>query len=78
MKCIPTTWYLATDMQYHWISLLAVIALLKNLKFGLFVNALYILGFVCISIVLIFINDFPPGFVNTSRGYLQKIQQKSN
>ncbi len=68
-KCATHTWYLATDMQYHWISLIVIIALHKNIKFGLIINLLIIIMFSVITSILIFIYDFPPGEVPTAMRY---------
>ncbi len=54
-------------MQYHWISLIVIIALHRKIKFGLIVNAFVIIVFTLISAILIFAYDFSPGRVNTAR-----------
>jgi hypothetical protein len=46
-----------------------MIALHKNVKFGLKINLLLITGFALLSAIITFIYDFAPGFVNTGREY---------
>jgi hypothetical protein len=46
-----------------------MIALHKNVKFGLKINLLIITAFALLSAIITFIYDFPPGFVNTGREY---------
>jgi hypothetical protein len=46
-----------------------MIALHKNVKFGLKINLLIITGFALLSAIITFIYDFPPGIVNTGREY---------
>ena len=58
-------------MQYHWIALIVIIALHKNIKFGLIVNALTIIGFAPLSSFVIYIYDFPPGYVSTGKRFVR-------
>ncbi len=63
------TWFLSVDLQYHCISLIVMIALHKNIKFGFIINLLLITGFTLLSAIITFIYDFAPGVVNTGREY---------
>ncbi len=63
------TWFLSVDLQYHCMSLIVMIALHKNIKFGLKMNLLLITGFALLSAIITLIYDFPPGVVNTGREY---------
>jgi hypothetical protein len=64
-------------MQLHWISLIVIIGLLKNLKFGLIINWLFVISFSLISSIIIFVNDLPPGYVLTNETHW-KLNENSN
>ncbi|XP_054167794.1 nose resistant to fluoxetine protein 6-like [Oppia nitens] len=65
--CAHHTWYTASDMQFHFLSLLIILAFLYNVRLGFIVNILTIITFVIISSVIIYVYDLPPAIVNTGR-----------
>ena len=65
--CALHSWFLACDMQFHWISLLLVIPLLYKFKFGLALTGFSIMAFYVASVVIGFLYDLPPGLINTGR-----------
>ena len=67
IQCALHTWYLAADMQLHWISLIPIVLLLKNRRNGIMLTKLFILVCICISAITIYINKFPPGSVVTTK-----------
>lgn len=65
--CALHSWYLACDMQYHWISLIIVIPLLYKAKLGALINFITIISFYIISTIISYLFDLPPGLINTGR-----------
>ena len=65
--CAIHLWYLACDMQYHWISLFFMIPLLYRMKLGLYTLFFSILSFYLTSIIISYSYHLPPGMVNTGR-----------
>lgn len=65
--CALHSWYLACDMQYHWMSLLMVIPLLYRPKWGVIVTCVSIMAFYLTSIIIGYSYDLPPGLINTGR-----------
>lgn len=65
--CALHSWYLACDMQYHWISILLVIPLLYKVKFGTLITCFVIISFYVFSAVFSYLHDLPPGLINTGR-----------
>lgn len=56
-------------MQFHWISIIIIIAFHKNIKFGLTVNTIFIIMFTLLSSIIIFIYDLPPAEIQTARRF---------
>ncbi len=65
--CALHSWYLACDMQYHWISILLVIPLLYKVRFGALITCFVIISFYIFSAVFSYLYDLPPGQINTAR-----------
>ncbi|CAG2113548.1 unnamed protein product [Medioppia subpectinata] len=65
--CLLHTWYLAADMQLHWISFIVVIAMFRSIKWGIFLIIVAIIAFFVSTSAVVFINDFPAVYTNTGR-----------
>ncbi|XP_075589358.1 nose resistant to fluoxetine protein 6-like isoform X3 [Dermatophagoides farinae] len=65
--CAIHTWFLAADMQLHWLALLPIIAMLKNARIGLIFAKFLVLMFTLLSSLIIYIGQLPPGYVVTSK-----------
>ncbi|CAG2184218.1 unnamed protein product, partial [Oppiella nova] len=63
--CIGTTWFLSVDMQFHVLSFVVIVAILKKPSYGLIINFALILASILIVSSLIFVMDFTPGRVST-------------
>ncbi|XP_054157260.1 nose resistant to fluoxetine protein 6-like [Oppia nitens] len=65
--CLLHTWYLAVDMQMHWMSFIIIVVMLRSVRLGLWLSILAIIGFYTSTAIVTFINDFPPVYTNTGR-----------
>ena len=65
--CALHTWYLACDMQFHWLSTLIIVPLLYKKKVGLLITYLAILVCYLSTIIISYSLDIPPGTLNTAR-----------
>ena len=65
--CALHSWYLAADMQLHWLSVIPIGLLLWNTKIGLCsTKILFVLCTVVLS-AMIYIGQLPPGVLITAR-----------
>ncbi|XP_027205919.2 nose resistant to fluoxetine protein 6-like isoform X1 [Dermatophagoides pteronyssinus] len=65
--CAIHTWFLAADMQLHWLALFPIIAMLKNPRIGLIFAKFLVIFFTLISSLIIYIGQLPPGYVVTTK-----------
>ena len=65
--CGLHTWFLAADMQYHWISIFFIVPLLYNIKLGHILAWTGVVIFYLVSIVISYYLDLPPGLLNSAR-----------
>ncbi|XP_027196960.2 nose resistant to fluoxetine protein 6-like [Dermatophagoides pteronyssinus] len=63
--CALHTWYLAADMQLHYMSVILIGMLLRYPKRGMLVTKCLILVCICISGLTVFIQKHPPGGIVT-------------
>ncbi|UXI15709.1 hypothetical protein NH340_JMT01652 [Sarcoptes scabiei] len=65
--CAIHTWYIAADMQLHWISIILVIAMLLNRPRGILLTKIFVVICFCIMSATIIFKNFPPGHIMTAR-----------
>nr|XP_027206252.1 nose resistant to fluoxetine protein 6-like [Dermatophagoides pteronyssinus] len=65
--CGLHTWYLAADMQLHWLSLIPVIWIIKNPRNGLLLTKFFIIAFIIITGFHIYLQNLPPGGIVTTQ-----------
>ncbi len=65
--CGIHTWFLANDMQLHWLSLLPVVVLLINRRNGLRVAGALIALSAVLGAIKVYVERFPPDTVITSK-----------
>lgn len=63
--CLLHTWFLASDMQFHFLALLVIIPLFRSKKFGMLINLVLLIGSICLSAVICYVNDYPPSMIYT-------------
>ncbi|XP_070536861.1 nose resistant to fluoxetine protein 6-like [Ptychodera flava] len=83
--CISWTWYLANDMQFHWISPIIIIATYKSVKAGITVLTTMLLACIVTTAALMGYYDFPISTSNsqanvdsfeTSANYMDVVYMK--
>ncbi|KAI2807798.1 hypothetical protein BLOT_005737 [Blomia tropicalis] len=65
--CSIHTWFLANDMQLHWLSLIPMLVLFRNRFRGLLLTVMMIVVTIALCSAKIYIENFPPETVVTTK-----------
>nr|XP_046910342.1 nose resistant to fluoxetine protein 6-like [Dermatophagoides farinae] len=66
--CEPHLWYLAADMQLHWLSILPLIFILRSPQRGLLLSKILIIFSIILQAIWIVMENSPPGTILTAPG----------
>lgn len=65
MQCLLHTWFLASDMQFHFLSLVVVVPLFYSKVLGLAMKMFLLVGSIILAGVINYVNDYPPAMIYT-------------